>query len=564
MSATLVLVHLAGQVALLLWGLHMVHSGVVRAYGSSLRRMLSAGLSNRFSAFLAGLGVTGLLQSSTATALMATSFTAGGLVGLVPALAIMLGANVGTTLIVQILSFDLTSLAPALILIGLVAFKRRGSTRTRDLGRVGIGLGLMLLSLELLVTTIGPVKASPVLQELVAAVAGEPLLGLLIAAVLTWAAHASVAVVLLIMSLAGAGIVPPEAALAMVLGANLGGAIPPVVAALGPNPASRRLPVGNLAFRFLGCAAVLPFLDPIASALAALDADPARQAVNFHTGFNLAVAAAGIGLLNPAARLLVRLLPEQVKVADPATPQYLDPEARRAPYVALTNAAREAMRMADVVEAMLRGSLEVFQTDDRKRVAEICRMDNILDRLNDAIKLYLADIGPDALDEEDNRRCSEILAFTINLEHVGDVIDKGLMDLAGKKIKHQLSFSDEGLDEIRDMHLRLLDNLQLALAVFMANDARSARRLVVEKEIFRDLEHAATESHFARLRDGRLESIETSALHLDILRDLKRINSLIAAAAYPILDQTGQLRRSRLKESARPLNRGSGTPIDDL
>lgn len=551
MSGTLILINLAGGVALLLWGLHMVHSGVVRAFGAQLRRVLAVGLADRFRALLAGFGVTMALQSSTAAAMMTAAFTADGIVHLLPALAIMLGANIGTTVIVQVFSFDLTWLSPLLVLAGVVAFKRGGRTRTRDLGRVSIGLGLMLLALHLLVMAMEPVEASPLLRGMFAALDGEPLLGVLLAAVLTWAAHSSAAVVLLVMSLAVAGVLAPVTALALVLGANLGGAVPPLLASLGPDPAARRLPAGNLAFRALGCVLALPFLDQISAVLAAVGPEVARQAVNFHTGFNLVLAVLFLPLLGPAARLLARAFPEQAKPSDPGMPQHLDPAALETPYVALANAAREVLRMADVLEAMLRGSLDAFRTGDRKRVAEIGQMDNVLDRLNAAIKLYLAELSAGALDEQDSRRCSDILALAINLEQAGDLVDKGLMALASKQIKRRLSFSDEGLAEIHTLHERLIENLQVAVAVFMSDDPRSARRLVREKELFRDLERAATESHFDRLRDGRSESVETSALHLDILRDLKRINSHLVTAAYPILDQTGELRRSRLVDAVR-------------
>jgi phosphate:Na+ symporter len=531
-------VSIAGYVALLLWGVHMVQSGIVRAYGGALREFLGTALRHRVNAFLAGLGVTALLQSSTATGLMTTSFTAGGMVGLVPALAIMLGANVGTTLIVQVLSFDVTAAAPILFLVGLLGFRNGRKTRWRDLGRVAIGLGLILLALRLLIEAIEPEETKPLMRQLFAAITGDPLLEIAIAAALTWAAHSSVATVLLTMSLAQAGIVAPEAAFALVLGANLGSAINPVLEGVrGNDPASRRLPVGNLITRVIGCALFLPLLPAVGAALAGFEADPARQAANFHTLFNLVVAAVFILPLAPYARLLKWLLPDKAEVADPAQPLYLDPGSLDTPPIALANAARETLRVADVVETMLRGTLEVFQTDDRRRVAEISRLDNVVDHLHSAIKLYLMKISHDMLDEEGSRRYSEILALDINLEHVGDIIDKNLMELAGKKIKRGLKFSDEGLAEIRSI-LALLDkNLRLALAVFMTGDPGAARQLVQQKEVFRDLERNATESHFARLREGRVQSIETSTLHLDILRDAGQINAHIVAAGYPVLER---------------------------
>jgi len=534
------LLHLAGYVALLLWGIHMVHTGIIRGFGGQLRQALSIGLRSRWKAFLAGIGITALLQSSTATGLMATSFIASGLMDLVPALAVMLGANVGTTLIVQVLTFDVSAVAPVFVLIGLIAFKRGSKTRTRDLGRATIGLGLLLLALHLIIGVIEPVEQAKALRELLAMVTGEPVIDVILAALLTWAAYSSVAVVLLVMSLASAHIVTPVAALALVLGANLGNVIPQWLAA-GSNNAARRLALGNLIVRVLGCIVAIPLLHPIADALAGIEANTARQVADFHTGFNLILAVAAIG------RLCTRLLPMKATVADPGKPMYIEDAALATPSVALAGAAREVLRMVDVLEAMLRTFLGAIQSDDRKLLAQIGRMDDTLDRLHNAIKLYLIEISrEDGLDEEESRRCSDILAFTINLEHSGDIIDKSLREIAAKKIKYGLRFSSEGFEEIAVMHARLLNDINLATGVFMSGIVRDARTLLEAKVRMRDLEQAATENHLRRLREGRPESVETSALHLDIVRDLKRIARHVASVAYPILDQSGALRRSRV------------------
>lgn len=546
MSATHILINLFGEIALLLWGIHMVHSGMVRAFGGGLRRILGMGLKNRARAFFAGLGITTLLQSSTATAMMATSFTAEGFVGLVPALAAMLGANVGTTLIVQLLSFDISLVFPVLILIGVVTFRCSSRTRTRDVGRIFTGLGLMLLSLHLLSDTVQPIEGAAAIRDLLHAITRDPLLNMAAAATFTWAAHSSVAGTLFIMSLAGAGLVTPEAALAMVLGANLGSAINPVLEGTAGDPLKLRLPLGNLLNRAAGCLFALPLLTVLAGWLEQVDADPARLVANFHTGFNLALAALFILPLPALAALLVKLLPEQAASQDPSTPLYLDRSALETPSAALSNAAREVLRMTDVVDTMLQGSQEVFRSNDRERVIEISQMDDILDRLHREIHRYIAAIGRDALEDEEWGRVSEILALAINLEHIGDIIDKNLMELASKKIKLRLSLSREAVDEVDDMHKRLLDHLQLAIAVFMHSDGRAARRLVAEKEQFRELERAATHRHFVGVQEGRADSVETNGLVLDIVRDLKRIDAHIAATAYPLLERSGELKPSRL------------------
>lgn len=545
MTGTIILLQLSGFVALLLWGMHMVHSGIVRAFGSDLRRVLGIALTNRWKAFLAGLGITALLQSSTATALMSTSFIAAGLMSLVTALAVTLGANVGTTLIVQVLTFDVVAIAPVFVLAGLIAFKRGGKTRTHDIGRVMIGIGLILLALRLIVTTIEPIEQATALRELFAMLSGDPLIDLAVAAVLTWAAYSSVAVVLLVMTLATQQILTPEAALAMVLGANLGNIIPQYLAA-GANNEARRLALGNLIMRGAGCLIAVPMLGWITAAMTVIDASPARQVADFHTLFNVVLAAIFIGLLDPLARFCIWALPSSSAADDPGKPQYIQTSSHPAPGVALANAAREVLRMVDMVESMLHLFFGALQDDDRKLLSRLSTMDTALDNLHRAVKLHVTALGDDDLSEADAKRCSDILAFTINLEHIGDILDNSLKDIAAKKIKQQLAFSNEGLQEISEMHQRLLDNLQLATSVFMMGDAGAARTLLEEKERMRELEQATVENHLRRLRERRAQSVETSSLHIDIARDLKRIAAHIASVAYPILEQNGTLRRSRL------------------
>jgi phosphate:Na+ symporter len=546
----MVLLDLIGGVALLLWGLHMVHSGILRAFGPDLRRALSRALGNRFSAFAAGLGLTAVLQSSTATALMTASFTTEGIVGLVPALAIMLGANVGTTLIVQLLSFNISAAAPVLFVLGLVAFRAGERKWIKDLGRVSIGLGLMLLALHILLDTLAPAEQAPAVRALLAAITGDPLLCVVIAAALTWAAHSSVAIVLLVMSLAFSQFVTPAAALALVLGANLGSAINPLFeGARRGHPQSYRLPVGNLINRIVGVALVLPFLKVIAQHGIALQPDAAKMTAGFHVAFNAALALVFIGLLDPLARLLEKVFPERKAADDPAAPRYLDPAALETPSLALADAAREALRMGDMIEVMLRQVVTALMTNDRALVTAVSRMDNAVDHLDEAIKLYVAKLTSASLDEREGRRAMEIVSFSINLEHVGDIIDKNLSELAAKKAKRRLQFSPEGAAELEALHKRILEDLRIAFGVFMSGNIEDARKLIRAKAELRNAGIAAAEQHFERLREARAESVETTSIHLDVLRDLKRIHSHICTVAYPVLDMAGEMAAHDVTES---------------
>ena len=552
MSGTLILLQLGGYVGLLLWGTHMVTTGFERGFGAELRQWLGRRLSPpgrgaRLRAVMIGLAVTAMLQSSTATGLMATSFAARGALDLAPALAVMLGANLGSTLITQIFAFDITAVAPVLVLIGVVLFRSSGDGRAKNLGRVGIGLGLMLLALGALGRTLVPVEMAPPLRAVLEALTGEPVLAVLIAGALTWACHSSVAVVLLIASLAASGVISPAASLALVVGANLGGTLPPLFEA--GSGVARRLPLGNLLVRAAGCAVVLPFLPAIAAWLAHIEPAPARLIVNFHTAFNLALAVLFLPFTDRLAALLIRFLPDPPRPADPARPIHLEEAALNSASVALANAARETLRMADMFEGMLRGAIEVFRSGDRHRAADISRTERIMDRLGAAIRRYLADIGNEQpLDDEDEgARSQEILSAVINLEHAADIIANNLLEFAAKRARRAGGFAPEELDAIAAMHAELVDSLRLGLTVFLRSDAalRDARRLVARKRQLRRQEAEAAALNIRSLQVGAAgsQAVATSVDNGDflrIVRDLRRVHSHIAALAYPVLERAAE------------------------
>ena len=547
MSGTLTLLTIAGAAALLLWGVRMVRTGMTRAFGSALHRALASGTASPMRGFGVGVGVTALLQSSTATALIVSSFAGRGLLATAAALPVLLGADVGTAVVAQVLSFDLSWLVPVLILGGVVSFMSAGGGNRRHLGRVAIGIGLMLTALGVIRAAAAPLSDSAALAPVIAGLAGEPWLAILVAALFTWLAHSSLAIVLLVASLAGAGAVPLPLAFALVLGANAGGGVPAVVMTLRAAPAARRAPLGNLAMRVVGVALAALVLTQVAALMPLVEAAPARQVVNFHIAFNLALAIVFVPLAGPVARLTERLLPQ--RPADGAAadePRYLDRNALETPPVALAAAARETLRLGEIVETMLRRSMDAITTDP-EAAHKISALDEHIDRLYEAIKLYLIELSRTELDADESRRYMEVLTFTTNLEHVGDIIDNSLMELAAKRARHRLKFSPQGLEEIRAFHGRVVANLQLAFNVFMSDDVDMARRLLAEKSAIREAELETSSSHFERLRKGSTDAIETSGLHLDIIRDLKRINAHLTSVAYPILEAAGELEESRLR-----------------
>ncbi len=521
--------------------MRLVRTGVTRAFGASLRQWIGSSVANRFRALLVGLGVTAIFQSSTATALMVSSFASRGLMETAPALAVLLGADVGTTIVAQVLSFDISNLSPLLLAAGVIAHFSASRVEVQQIGRAAIGLGLMLLALRMIVESATPLRESLVIHELFGSVAGDAVIGVLIAALLTWLTHSSLAVVLLIMSLAASGTVPMQLALALVIGANLGGTLPPIMATLGSGPEARRVTLGNAVFKLIGCLVCLPLLGWILTVMEGLDPNPARQVVNFHTAFNLCLVLGFILLTDQAAALLRRLVPAPPAQDDPKEPRYLDYESVDTPAIALASAARETLRMGDYVEGMLQDGLEIFANDDARAVGRVRRADDVVDELHEQIKFYVTKVTRQEMDEKESQRAGEIIAFATNLEHIGDIAES-LTDMARRKVKEKVRFSDAGLKDLTDLHQRVSENLKLAMGIFMSGDVKLARHLLSEKRAIVTLERRYSERHIARLREGRPESIETSALHMDILRDLKRIHSHVVAVAYPVLERAGELR----------------------
>lgn len=541
------LLDLLAAIALLVWGTHLVRNGVLRVFGSNLRQILAASMGNRFTAALSGLGVTALVQSSTATALITASFVGRGLIALPAALAVMLGADIGTSLMAVVFSFDLSWLSPLFIFLGVTLFISRQGTSAGDFGRVLIGLGLLLLALQLISGATSVLTQNPAVQLMLESLTSDRLLEILLGAVLAVVAYSSLAVVLLASSLA-LQVVGLDVALGIVLGANLGSGLLAVITTAKSGVSTRQVPLGNLLFKVFGVAIAIWLIPTWVHFMQPLVQDPATLTVLFHLSFNLLVGSVFIGLTQPVATLVERLLPLQSNNGPLDRPNHLDPSALATPSLAISCAAREAMHQADVVETMLRGVVTVLKTNDLQLARDLRKLDDTVDSLYSSIKYYLTKISRQQLSEAESRRWTDIISFTINMEQIGDTVERVLLDIEDKKIRKGRDFSEAGMAEITELHARLLDNLRLGMSVFLNGNVRDAQRLLEEKVRFRDKERAYAATHLDRLSGLSQQSMDTSALHLDLISDLKRINSHICSIAYPILDSAGVLAPSRLRE----------------
>lgn len=546
MESTIVIINLFGAVALLLFGLAQVKDGVTRAFGTRLRTGLATGTQSGFRSFVSGFVATVALQSSTATALTVASFVERDLIRARMAQIVLLGANVGTAVTAWIVATGIEWLSPLLILVGLVVH-RGGSTARKGGGTALIGIGLMLLSLHLLSMATEPMRESPALSAFIRLLDGAWPVALALTALLAVVSSSSLAVVVLVLSLASTGTLSTELIIVLILGANLGGAIPPVLATFSGPASARRITTGNLVVRAIGCLITLPLVAFAAELLETLPLNPAKLPVDAHLAFNIALALLAWPFSGLLSDLMKRLIPT---AEDPDTgPKFLDAQALSTPVVALANATREVLRVGDLIERMLVRVENAFRHNDLAPLAEIEAMEKRVDNLQQEVKIYLSKLGREGLEGENLRRSLAVMDYAINLEHTGDIIEKGLGEQVRKKISGSLKFSEDGYQELKNLFDLTIENLRIAQTIFVTGDFNLALRLMEMKVDVRKAEKLSAERHLERLRDGRLESLQTSSLHLDILRDLKRINAHIVSVAHPILDDSGLLRESRLRQA---------------
>jgi phosphate:Na+ symporter len=545
MSGLWLLIELMGAMALLVFSTRMVKTGVLLAHGEALRSLIGRETGNPLAAAATGFAVATAVQSSSATALLLAGFAERGLIGLAAALALLLGADIGSALVVQILSLKVTAVAPLLMLAGVLLFSR-SSTALRQAGRVLIGLALIMVALGLVGQASRPLRDSELVRLVLQRLSDDILLGVALGAAITFAMQSSVAFLLLVLSLAAGQLIGPVTMLAMIAGANLGSAAIPLALTWSGPAAVRRIMVGSALFRLAGVALAVPFIPLLADLGQATGLEIAPLGALAHLALNLLIAILGLPLVGMVAGQLTRLVLDRPDNRPDPVIMHLDEAALDKSDIALAHATRELMRLADMVERMLRDVMVAFSDPDAGRREAVGLIDNRVDELQDAIKLYLTRLSRRPLSDLQGRQCLDLILFTTNLEHAGDIIDKSLLQLAAKKQRQQLAFSEAGRAEISGMHRRVLNQLHLAIACFVSRDTRMARELVAEKDRLRDAEQEATRNHLARLRDGTVQSLKTSTLHLDILRDLKRINAHVTAVANPILEASGELRASRL------------------
>lgn len=530
-EGTTILISLLGGTALLLYGVRLVGEGLQRAAGARLRQFLQTLSGNRVKGLAVGAAVTALLQSSSATTVMLVGFASAGLLSLRQTIGVILGADIGTTVTVQLIAFDLLEIAPLIVFVGWAVQAVRGPVGY--VGRAVLGFGLLFLGIRLIAEGTLPLKENALFRDLLAALIDQGLVLLLLSAAFTALVHSSAATIGIAISLATSGLMTTAGAIPIILGANVGTVATALLASSSANVEARRVAVAHAAFKLGGAALFLPFMSGFAQIIATTAPDVPRQIANAHTIFNVVLAAIFLPFSNLAADVITRAIPERAEHKEGAI--YLDERVLDTPAVALGQALRETLRMADVVIQSLREAIRVFEKNDEQRMKEIVKRDDVIDRLEEDITRYLTRLTEQQLTPEQIERETALLFVVVDLEAIGDVIDKQLMELAEKKIQGSHTFSSEGLREIVDLHAKVTENVELAVNALAASDRSIAEKVLRHKTPISELERRYRHSHMERLRAGLKESLDTSSIHLDVLLALRQINSFATAIAYAVL-----------------------------
>ena len=543
----IVALNLAAAAGLLIWAVRLVRTGFERAYGSNICLWMRRTTQNRVSAALTGITAATLLQSSTAVVLLMAGFMSSGALGTMSSLALVLGADLGSAIVVQVLNSRVAILEPVLLLVGVIFFLRSSRRTLRQIGRIFIGLALIFVSLDLIRIASAPVAEAEALQAITRYLAYDLITAFMVASIFAWFVHSSVAAILLFAMFTAHGILPLNAAFAMVLGANLGGAFIAFVLTLHADLSVRRVVIANLLLRGGGAIAGLMLVAQFEVGELAVGVSAEQQVLGLHLVFNFFLVILGLVFLSPVLRVVELMVPnKQTSDGLAFERSALDQSVLDQPEHAFFCARREMVEMGNRVEAMLRECVGLFDVYDQRVADQLKEEHAQISRMATDVRVYLSNIQSADRKEEIGTRAFDLASNAVNIETGSDVIARKLVGLARRKFLEKTNFSDQGKAELLDFYDRVLRNIQQGIVVLMSDDVGVARAVVEQKETIRDLEQELEKQHLIRLREGQIASIETSAIHIDLLRSLKTLNSSFATLAYPLLTEAGELLDSRL------------------
>ena len=528
---------LAG-VCFFLYGMTLAKDGLQHSSSDTVRNVLYKLTNSPLKAVFLGTVATFILQSSSASTVMLVGFANVGLINVSNGLAVALGAGIGTSLFVvllaQVLSIPLKAYATLMLFFGFV-LTQVSRKRGINLGKILLGFGFILYGIKTIAEIATLIKGYPMVTEQLANFAAHPIYAVVVSAILTTVMQSSTATIGILLSLALAGSMSLEAAIPIVLGANIGTTSTALLASLQSNEFGRRIAVGQFLMKVIGVAVFLPFLEPFTGLLQNSAANITMQVALAHLIFNTLGALVLCPFVGLFANALNKLLPQDLVGEEIFRSKYLDKTVLDTPALAFGNVMREINRMANQTQDMFVQVLATLKEERLELIDELEATDDKVDTLCRDIKFYLAQLSQGSLSEEQARRELDLVSVTTYLEEIGDVINRNLGGLARKKIKKQLRFSEEGWQEIKEFHDTVMQNMNLAITAFTTNNEELAKKVRRIKKHVNGSYEDLIQGHLQRLHEGVKASLATSSLHMDLLANMLRVNTIISRIVQPVL-----------------------------
>mgnify|MGYP000002680958 CR=1 FL=1 len=519
-----VLMGLIGGLALFLYGMQITSEGLKSTFGNKLKQILSTLSKNKLIALLTGIIITFTIQSSTAASTLLVSLVNTGIMSLSQTLGILLGTSMGTTLTAQIIAFKVSDYALLIIVLGF-GLKLLGRKRKqRFIGNILLGIGFIFLGMKVMSESVSPLKDHALFKETLTNLEHIPLLALLASALLTSIIQSSTATMGLTISLAMQGLISLNLAIPIILGSHLGSCSTVLFAGIGASRSAKRVALANLLFKLGGVIVFFLLTPSVIFLVQKSSVNLPRQIANAHALIIVGNALILLPFTERFAKFLEKVIPQTEEVEILQKPKFLDSGALKTPEIAFYLASKEILRISNAVEEMVLGVMKVFIDNDERLLDEISTQDMIVDNLSREITKYLTKISFETLSEEHSKEVFRLLYIVDDLEHIGDLIDKNLIPLVEKKIDHSLVFSEKGVEEIKNMHQEVYNNLRNAIGAFALQDQRMAQKVIDQKKYIDSLEITLRKTHINRLNVGIELSQKTSGVHLDLINILKRIN----------------------------------------
>ncbi|NJJ34394.1 Na/Pi cotransporter family protein [Clostridioides difficile] len=533
-----IIISLMGGLGLFLYGMNLMGEGLQKSAGTKLKKIIKLLTSNLFMGVLVGTGVTAVIQSSSATTVMVVGFVNAGIMTLKQAIGVIMGANIGTTVTAQLVSFDLTGMAPVALGIGIILYLFGNKPRIKNIAEILIGFGILFTGMDFMKMAVEPLRDYQGFTDLLVTFGRYPLLGLLLGFGITAIIQSSSASMGMLVALAAEGLVPLSAALPILYGQNIGTCVTSLLSSIGANKNARRAAMMHLIFNVLGTVIFLILLNkPVVNLVTSWDpSNVARQIANTHTLFNIISVLILLPFTNIIIKLAIKLVPDKegdIDEDEAKTIKYIDDRMIETPSIALANTIKEALRMGEKAKESLNASMEALVEHSTEKIDKTYRRERLINDLQKAILNYLLKLSKAPLDD-DSREVVDTLFNTVNdIERIGDHA-KNIAELSQVAIDSNISFSEEGQSELDVMYNKVVSAYTYALESMRTDNVDLACKVIKIEEQVDIMEKSCRANHMYRLNNN-LCSIENGVIYLDVISNLERISDHAVNIAQQVI-----------------------------